>query len=107
MVEGLSVFTYCHQSVLQSYCSTSGMAWVEIILVLERQKLMCFTSDEKVRTVVPEKVFHPQGFSVWEYELNQKTVLKWMLKRYPITHGCFLASHLFSVLVMPLYLLFG
>lgn len=46
------------------------MAWVEIILVLERQKLVCFTSDKKVTTVVPEKVFHPQGFTEWEYELN-------------------------------------
>ena len=46
------------------------MAWVEIILVLERQKLVFFTSDKKVTTVVPEKVFHPQGFSVWECELN-------------------------------------
>lgn len=59
------------------------MAWVEIILVLERQKLVCFTSDEKVRTVVPEKVFHPQGFSVWEYELNQKTVLKMDFEEIP------------------------
>lgn len=70
MVEGLSVFTNCHQSVLQSYYSTNGMAWIEIILILERQKLVCSTSDKKVTTVVPEKVFHPQGFSVWEYELN-------------------------------------